>query len=101
MNFPAVAGQRAHGFNLPANSPLNLTLAHQQGRAGTPLHAAVAEQRLLVHHDGAHGVTRPTCPNVAKNCYRIGFVRLETKRTNFAKCTVPLKAFEIGGPDRI
>ena len=26
---------------------------------------------VLVRHDGAHGVTRPACPNVAKNCYSI------------------------------
>jgi hypothetical protein len=50
---------------------LNLTLAHLTGRAGSPLPAAVANQRLLVHHDGAHGLTRPTCPNVAKNCYSL------------------------------
>ena len=30
----------------------------------------LVNERGLVCHVGAHGVTRPTCPNVAKNCYR-------------------------------
>jgi len=36
---------------------------------GSPLPAAVANQRFLFHHVGAHGVTRPTCPKIAKNCH--------------------------------
>ena len=32
----------------------------------------LVNERGLVCHDGAHGVTRPTCPNVAKNCYSQG-----------------------------
>ena len=30
------------------------------GRAGSPLPAALANERILTRHDGAHGVTRPT-----------------------------------------
>jgi hypothetical protein len=41
------------------------------GRAGSPLPAAVARQSLLIHHAGTHGVTRPICPRVAKNCYAL------------------------------
>lgn len=37
------------------------------GRAGSPLPAAVANERLRIHHDGVHEVTRPTCPNVIGN----------------------------------
>jgi len=35
--------------------------------AGSPLPAAVANPRVRADHGGAHGVTRPTCPTVAKN----------------------------------
>ena len=31
-----------------------------QGRARSPLRAALANPRFLIYHDGAHGVTRPT-----------------------------------------
>jgi hypothetical protein len=48
---------------------VKLNIGTWVGRAGNPLPAAVANQRLLIHPDGAHGVTRPTCPNVAKNCH--------------------------------
>jgi hypothetical protein len=30
------------------------------GRAGSPLPAALANQRIQIRYDGAHGVTRPT-----------------------------------------
>ena len=51
------------------NMAVKLNIGTWVGRAGNPLPAAVANQRLLIHPDGAHGVTRPTCPNVAKNCH--------------------------------
>ena len=38
-----------------------------------PRPAAFANQRLQFHPNGAHGVTRPTGPKVAKNCHRHGF----------------------------
>src|SRR5690242_8200849 len=39
------------------------------GRAGSPLPAAIVNQRLPILRNGAHGVTRPTCSYVVKNCY--------------------------------
>jgi hypothetical protein len=39
------------------------------GGAGSPLPAAVARQSLLIHDAGTHGVTRPICPHVARNCH--------------------------------
>ncbi len=41
------------------------------GRAGSPRPTAVANPRVRVYRDGAHGVTRPPCPIVAKNGYSI------------------------------
>jgi hypothetical protein len=38
------------------------------GGTGSPLPAAIARQSLLIHHAGTHGVTRPICPRVARNC---------------------------------
>ena len=35
--------------------------------AFSPLPAAIANPRHLMPRDGAHGVTRPPCPKVAKN----------------------------------
>ena len=51
------------------NMAVKLNIGTVVGRAGSPLPAAVANQRFLIRLAGAHGVTRPTCPNVAKNCY--------------------------------
>ncbi len=47
---------------------IKLNLVTSAGRAGSPLPATIANPRVLIDHDGAHGVTRPTCPKVARNC---------------------------------
>jgi hypothetical protein len=58
------------------NIAIKLNLGTWVGRAGNPLPAAAANQRLLIYPDGAHGVTRPTGPKVAKSGYPLGIVRL-------------------------
>ena len=59
-------------FSAKARYGIRLNLGTSVGRAGSPLHAAVVNPRVRVYHGGAHGVTRPTCPTVAKNCSRQG-----------------------------
>jgi len=51
------------------NLAFKIILGTSAGRAGYPLPTAVANPRVLIDRDGAHGVTHPTCPKVAKNCY--------------------------------
>ena len=75
-----------------------LTVAHSQrlraGRAGSPLPAAIANPRVRIRHDGAHGVTRPTFrasgvdggrpaaafSSVTANCVKSGLAR--SKKAN-------------------
>ena len=68
--------QKAHaafGFHLPraggdtgAACPnqdciaVQLNFGTSAGRAGSPRPAAIANSSVLIYHDGAHGVTRPT-----------------------------------------
>ncbi|HEX9046511.1 MAG TPA: hypothetical protein VF988_05745, partial [Verrucomicrobiae bacterium] len=42
------------GFNVHG------TLVAEPAEAGTPYGPATANRRMLLYHDGAHGVTRPT-----------------------------------------
>ena len=39
---------------------VQLNLGPSAGRVGSPLPAAIANPRMRVGHNGAHGVTRPT-----------------------------------------
>jgi hypothetical protein len=53
---------------IPAqNTSVKIKLGTSAVKAGYPLPAAVANPRVRIDRDGAHGVTRPTYPKVAKN----------------------------------
>ena len=52
------------------------------GRAGSPLPAAGCNERVLVHRDGAHGVTRPTMTGPIKAAPRKVLVAVRHRRRN-------------------
>jgi transcription-repair coupling factor (superfamily II helicase) len=54
--------------------------AADTGRAGSPLPAAVADERVQVRHDGAHGVTRPTTAALPHNYVTEPHHRIEIYR---------------------
>ena len=61
LSPPARSGRNNKGIGFHLWFDCLHPLFHEmEERAGSPLTAAVANPRVRVDHDGAHGVTRPT-----------------------------------------
>src|ERR1017187_7815339 len=58
------------------------------GGAGSPLPAAGCNERVLVHRDGAHGVTRPTMTGPIKAAPRKVLVAVRHRRRNSSHAPV-------------